>query len=396
MTLERDIDDAVTPLREAASAKKCWACGCLHTSLAAIEAGLPTNERSPALRDALRAARERLILVRYECLGCEVCYPALAVNALASAGFHVEQQVCATEAIHERSGWPPLPGAYTALRFRAPVAVCTLTDDALATALARVAPPEIAIIGTMQTENLGIERLVLNVLANPHIRFLVLAGADSRQAVGHLPGQSLVALARSGLDGAARIVGAMGKRPVLRNVPREAVEHFRQTVDVIDEIGCIDTATIVKTTRECADRSPGTATPYAEARVVRTLAAALPERMHPDPAGYFVIYVDRQRQHLSLEHFRNDGALDVVIEGLTAAELYTTAIDNGLLSRLDHAAYLGRELARAEHALRTGDAFAQDRAPELPQPPASACACGGPASSSGSPSPSEGTASCSR
>ena len=77
---------------------------------------------------------------------------------------------------------------------------------------------DIAIVGTLHTENLGIERLIANVVANPHIRFVVVCGSDSRQAIGHLPGQSLVALARNGLDERQRIVGAKGKRPVLRNV----------------------------------------------------------------------------------------------------------------------------------------------------------------------------------
>jgi tetrahydromethanopterin S-methyltransferase subunit A len=86
--------------------------------------------------------------------------------------------------------------------------------------------------------------------------------------------------------------------------------------------------------------------------------------MVSDPAGYFVVYPDRARSLLSLEHYRNDGVLDVVIEANTAAEVYSAAIDKELLSRLDHAAYLGRELARAECALETGDAYVQDRAPE--------------------------------
>jgi len=41
-----------------------------------------------------------------------------------------------------------------------------------------------------------------------------------------------------------------------------------------------------------------------------------------------------------------------------------TAIEGGLLIRLDHAAYLGRELTRAEHALSSGETYAQDAAPE--------------------------------
>jgi tetrahydromethanopterin S-methyltransferase subunit A len=67
---------------------------------------------------------------------------------------------------------------------------------------------------------------------------------------------------------------------------------------------------------------------------------------------------------LSLEHYTNDGWLGALVEGHTAAELYTPAVERGLVSRLDHAAYLGRELARAEHALAAGTRYVQDGAPE--------------------------------
>jgi len=40
----------------------------------------------------------------------------------------------------------------------------------------------------MHTENLGIERLITNILANPEIRFLILCGEDTQKAVGHLLG----------------------------------------------------------------------------------------------------------------------------------------------------------------------------------------------------------------
>lgn len=98
---------------------------------------------------------------------------------------------------------------------------------------------------------------------------------------------------------------------------------------------------------------------------MNTLTGYLPERMVSDPNGYFVVYVDRGRERILLEHYRNDGLLDVVVEGGIAAELYTPAVERGLISRLDHAAYLGRELSRAERALRTGEGYVQDAAPEV-------------------------------
>ena len=67
--------------------------------------------------------------------------------------------------------------------------------------------------------------------------------------------------------------------------------------------------------------------------------------------------------------------IDVVIEGRAAAELYHPAIDRGLISRLDHAAYLGRELARAESALENGGPYVQDAAPEQQTTTGRGCGC---------------------
>jgi tetrahydromethanopterin S-methyltransferase subunit A len=86
--------------------------------------------------------------------------------------------------------------------------------------------------------------------------------------------------------------------------------------------------------------------------------------MISEPAGYFVIFIDRPRGLLNVEHYKNNGVLTTIIEGRPAAKVYMTAIERALLSRLDHAAYLGRELARAEHALSSEESYVQDAAPE--------------------------------
>jgi tetrahydromethanopterin S-methyltransferase subunit A len=356
---EINLTEAVSQLDEAAKAKKCWPCGCLHGSLDSIDRAFANGEESQELTQVIESARLQLTDIEYDCLGCDVCYPANAVNAL-----QLDVETCPTDAVDERQGWPPFPGAYTVLRYRAPVAVCTLTDEPLATAVARSAAAELAVVGTLQTENLGIERLISNVVANPHVRFLVLSGADSQQAIGHLPGQSLVALARHGVDERMRIIGAQGKRPQLSNITRETVEHFQRFVDVLDHIGETSPSVILQATAGAAARNPGPAQPFAPARAIPTVRGSLPAHTVPDGAGYFVVYPDRQRQILSLEHYRNDGVLDVVVEGTTAAEVFSCAIERELLSRLDHAAYLGCELARAESALATGGPYVQDGAPE--------------------------------
>jgi tetrahydromethanopterin S-methyltransferase subunit A len=372
------LREAVAQLAEAAAAQKCWSCGCLHTGLAAIERAFSEGSRPAALESVIRTARERLAEVRYECLGCEICYPAIAINILGrlEGELPLEVEICPASPVEAREGWPPLPGAYRVLRFGAPVAVCTLTDGRLADTLAERGADGIAIVGTLQTENLGIERLIQNMLANPNLRFLVVCGVDSRQAVGHLPGQSLIALAQSGLDDRARIIEAAGKRPVIRNLGRQAVEYFRRTVEVVDLVGQGSVQTILDAVMDCAARNPGPAEPFAPEQVVTPLRGYLPERMVSDPAGYFVVYLDRPRHLLSLEHFRQDGTLTSVVEGTTAPEVYLPAVERGLVSRLDHAAYLGRELARAEQALASGEPYVQDAAPEAPSTPSiSSCGC---------------------
>jgi tetrahydromethanopterin S-methyltransferase subunit A len=362
--------EALSYLQDAMSAEKCRACGCFHNLLLALKKAFPAGEGPQELSKLTAAAKQYLVPPRYDCLGCEVCIPTLALNVLAQAFGDVvaDLEVCPTETVVERRGWPPLPGAYQVLRYQAPVAVCTLTSEDLAVAVAKEAGPEIALVGIMHTENLGLERLIQNVLANPHLRFVIVCGPDSQQVMGHYPGQSLAALAKYGTDEHSRIIGAKGRRPSLKNLNPEAVAHFREVVEVIGLIGETESGKVIATAKRCAARNPGAARAIAAGPIVAPVPGYLPARMVSDPTGYFVVYVDRVRRILSLEHYRNDGLLDTVIEGGTAAELYTPAIDRGLISRLDHAAYLGRELARAEDSLRVGGPFIQDAAPELAEP----------------------------
>jgi len=148
---------------------------------------------------------------------------------------------------------------------------------------------------------------------------------------------------------------------VLKNVRPEEVESFRRQVQLVARIGEERGEVIAEEICRLSLRDP-------EA-----------ERLTLDKAGYLVVYPDPRRNRLTLEHYTNHGVLDCVIEGATAAALYATAIERCLLTRLDHAAYLGRELARAEQSLRTGEPYVQDRAAGTERPMASlstACRCG--------------------
>ena len=302
---------------------------------------------------------------RYDCLGCEVCWPAVVQNLAAELDSTIaEGEHCATETPEPREGWPPLPGDYQVVRFRAPVAICTLNSDQLGHLLLDANIEGLSIVGTLHTENLGIEHLIRNLLANPHIRFLMICGEDTRKAIGHLPGQSLVSLIENGIDEQGRIIHAKGKRPLIKNLQKEHIERFCQQVQLIDQIGETDVDHLTTLITTAARGNPGPFT--GEATEIHTPAvesATEPVRLVLDPKGYFVVYPDRQQQRLLLEHYSNQGVLAHLFESTSPAALYGTVIEQGLISRLDHAAYLGCELARAEQALKTGETYEQDRAP---------------------------------
>lgn len=364
-------------LAEAVAARKCHPCGCLHKTVEALERTAPGQQR---LGPDLQRAREAFTLRKYDCLGCAVCYPAIAANALAEGfpGEDAAMDLCPTDAPEERAGWPPLPGDYRVIRYAAPVAVCTLNSETLANQLGESSPEGLSIVGTLHTENLGIERIIRNVLANPHIRRLIVCGEDTQQAVGHLPGQSLVSLVANGMDEGVRIRGARGRRPLLKNVSREQVDAFVHQVAVLPLIGEADAEVLRRAIILQAASAPG---PFQETPAdiaVPTTPAVEPKRLVSDPAGYCVVYPDRANRCLRVEHFQNTGTLDAVFEGSTPAALYATLIERGLISRLDHAAYLGRELARAERALAFDEPYVQDRAAgEIDvSAPASPCGCG--------------------
>jgi tetrahydromethanopterin S-methyltransferase subunit A len=148
--------------------------------------------------------------------------------------------------------WPITTGAYTVGDPKAPIAVCTLTSNDLMETLAKL--PSVAISGRVYTVNLGIEKIILNVTANPSIRFLLLCGKES--AVFH-PGQSLLALASDGVTPERRIIGAQGHLPVLSNVSMDRIDLFRRQVQLIDRIGETDVKTLAIAVRDLSGRDPG-------------------------------------------------------------------------------------------------------------------------------------------
>ena len=106
-----------------------------------------------------------------------------------------------------------------------------------------------------------------------------------------------------------------------------------------------------------------------------------------DPAGYFLIKVDRERNRIEAAHFKNvidddgvacdpetkkpipcDGSYkpsaNKIFAGRTAKELSVRILEEepgaGLVTMMVHANYLGREFQRAEACLASGEEYVQD------------------------------------
>ena len=259
--------------------------------------------------------------------------------------------------------WPPLVGDFMLGNPNSPVAVCTLASRSLVPLVG--SRPEIAIAGRVWTENVGIERMVQNLVANRRLTILILCGRESRHGVG----QTILSLHRDGLDRDSRVIGSQSPEPYLPNLRPDELSRFQRDVRVIDLIGEMDLDKIV----ECA-RAAGASVeseragsdvagpPGGTGRQVEVIQARSDDRAdwRYDAGGFFLIFVDRQAATIHAEHHAQDRTLLRVVVGRTAEEICHTLVRLGLVTELAHAAYLGREIERAEAALRLGLRYEQD------------------------------------
>ncbi len=94
----------------------------------------------------------------------------------------------------------------------------------------------------------------------------------------------------------------------------------------------------------------------------KSVLAAQKSKWAPDPAGCLRIEISRGRNLIIVTHTR------VTIIGTDVCRILTTAIDLGLISQLDHAGYLGKELTRAKLAIGLGWNYVQDEPFEKTSP----------------------------
>mgnify|MGYP001391628770 CR=1 FL=1 len=79
-----------------------------------------------------------------------------------------------------------------------------------------------------------------------------------------------------------------------------------------------------------------------------------------DDKGYFLIRVNQESEEIEVAFCPELNKITVKITGKKPIEIYQTIIKEGLISRMDHAAYLGRELQKAFIALQKKIPYVQD------------------------------------
>jgi tetrahydromethanopterin S-methyltransferase subunit A len=166
----------------------------------------------------------------FACKACEIRCPEHAIEIVAPEIRKVEPP----------PDYPPEEGRYLRGNDLSPVAVVAILDTfdfKIPPELTRLLQVAIesgaALAGTLQTENVGIEKLIANVVANPNIRYLVICWRESQ---GHHPADALVNLVENGVkeDKRRTIIGAKAPTPYLPNIPLGSIERFRRQVTIVN------------------------------------------------------------------------------------------------------------------------------------------------------------------
>ncbi len=165
-----------------------------------------------------------------------------------------------THKITPPAEYPPESGRFVRGNDLSPVAVCVILkwpEDKVPPdieALVRVGlETGAALSGTLQTENIGLEKMICNLVANPNIRYLVVCGPESP---GHLTGQALLALEANGVDEHQWIIGAEAPTPYLYNLPRGTIERYRQQIRLIDLLNEGDPRVVRDAVWSCFQEKP--------------------------------------------------------------------------------------------------------------------------------------------
>lgn len=147
--------------------------------------------------------------------------------------------------------WPLITGEYEAGNPESPVAVCTCGSHLKGSELMAAGA---GLVGPCKTENIGIEKMVANLVSNPNIRYMIVTGMEVK---GHITGQAVEAFLKDGIDKEGRIVGAKGAIPFIQNLSDESIERVKQQVQPIMMMDTEDMGAIKAKIAELVSKDPG-------------------------------------------------------------------------------------------------------------------------------------------
>jgi tetrahydromethanopterin S-methyltransferase subunit A len=162
------------------------------------------------------------------------------------------------------SGWPLVKGDFVSGDANSPVAVVTMGSHLDEKG---ICDGGAAMCGSCKTENLGLEKVIANIVANPNIRFMLCCGTEVK---GHLAGQTMIALHKNGVK-EGRVVGAEGAIPLIENLNDDAIKRFQAQIEVVNIMESEDPNAIKAKINELKARDPGA---FGEPMVVEVKEAA--------------------------------------------------------------------------------------------------------------------------
>ncbi|MEK7104018.1 MAG: dCTP deaminase [Patescibacteria group bacterium] len=253
--------------------------------------------------------------------------------------------------------WPAVEGRFYVGNKNSSVAVCTnATVEGIELDMEKV-----AICGKCVTENIGIEKIIQNVVANPNIRFLVLCGKPSK---GHFVEQAITALIQNGVDQEKTIIGAVGNMPHLKGLDIEIIERFRVQIEPINLNGETDSNIVMQAVENCLAKNIG---PFNGEKIefnkVEEVEAKGPFGWKEDPNGFFVVSLRPSQKKIVVEHLQNNKTTKKVVGDSAQDICYQIGqmrMVGDFEQTVEHAMYLGRELAKAELCLKNQLAYNQD------------------------------------
>ena len=256
--------------------------------------------------------------------------------------------------------WPFVPGRNHVLDDTAPVVVAVPDNELLTENLAALSVQGLCMVSMVGRGVSDVEKLIRNVDANLAVHCIVLAGGDEGKAYPAL--EALHAVFSDGTeisDKAAALAHDLRGR--LSTVDLAALQ---KRVRVVDMLTCVELDKIIASVHKHGTEGIRPDTGFVVQSYDTTLGiprviapTGIAQDYHPDKAGTYVI--GTKGRSIVVEHYNSKDELLRLIEGENARDLCIMLIRNGWVSRLDHAAYLGRELTLAEKAIEQDVPYVQ-------------------------------------